>query len=181
MKVIATDIPGLLIFEPKVFSDDRGWFMEGFNQEVFDKAVGEHLLFVQDNHSLSRKGVLRGLHFQRSPHAQGKLVRVISGQVWDVAVDIRRSSPFFGKWVGAELSAENKRQFWIPPGFAHGFLTLSDTAEFLYKTTALYHAPSEGFIVWNDPQLAIEWPECSPILAAKDAAAPLLEEAGVFE
>ena len=181
MKVIATDIPGLLIFEPKVFSDDRGWFMEGFNQEVFDKAVGEHLLFVQDNHSLSRKGVLRGLHFQRPPHAQGKLVRVISGQVWDVAVDIRKSSTFFGKWVGAELSAENKRQFWIPPGFAHGFLTLSDTAEFLYKTTALYHAPSEGFIMWNDPQLAIEWPECSPILAAKDAAAPLLEEAGVFE
>ena len=181
MKVIATDIPGLLIFEPKVFSDDRGWFMEGFNQEVFDKAVGEHLLFVQDNHSLSRKGVLRGLHFQRPPHAQGKLVRVVSGSVWDVVVDIRRSSPFFGKWVGAELSAENKRQFWIPPGFAHGFLTLSDTAEFLYKTTALYHAPSEGFIVWNDPQLAIEWPECSPILAAKDAAAPLLEEAGVFE
>lgn len=181
MHIIATEIPGLLTLEPKVFGDDRGWFMESFNQEVFDKAVGEHVSFVQDNHSFSVKGVLRGLHFQRPPHAQGKLVRVISGRVWDVAVDIRRSSPFFGKWVGIELSAENKRQFWIPPGFAHGFLTLSDTAEFLYKTTSLYHAPSEGSIVWNDPQLAIEWPACSPVLAAKDAAAPLLAEIEAFE
>lgn len=181
MKVIATEIPGVLIFEPKVFGDDRGWFMESFNQKVFDEAVGEHVSFVQDNHSLSKKGILRGLHFQRPPHAQAKLVRVVSGSVWDVAVDIRRSSPFFGKWVGLELSAENKRQFWIPPGFAHGFVTLSDTAEFLYKTNSLYHAPSEGSIVWNDPQLAIEWPVCSPILAAKDAAAPLLEESEVFE
>lgn len=181
MKVIKTEIPGVLIFEPKVFGDDRGWFMESFNQKIFDEAVGEHVSFVQDNHTLSKKGVLRGLHFQRPPHAQGKLVRVVSGSVWDVVVDIRRSSPFFGKWVGVELSAENKRQFWIPPGFAHGFVTLSDTAEFLYKTNSFYHAYSEGSIVWNDPQLAIEWPERSPVLAAKDAAAPLLEKAEVFE
>jgi dTDP-4-dehydrorhamnose 3,5-epimerase len=181
MKVIKTAIPGVLIFEPKVFGDDRGWFMESFNQKVFDEAVGEHVSFVQDNHTLSKKGVLRGLHFQRPPHAQAKLVRVVSGSVWDVAVDIRKSSSTFGKWVGVELSAENKRQFWIPPGFAHGFLALSDTAEFLYKTNSFYHAPSEGSIVWNDPQLAIEWPERSPVLAAKDAAALLLEKAEVFE
>ena len=181
MKVITTEISGLLIFEPQVFDDDRGWFMESFNQKYFDEAVGEHVPFVQDNHSLSKKGVLRGLHFQRQPHAQGTLVRVIFGQVWDVAVDIRRSSPTFGKWRGFELSAENKRQLWIPPGFAHGFVTLSFAAEFLYKTTSLYDASSEGSIVWNDPQLAIEWPECSPVLAAKDAAAPLLETSKVFE
>lgn len=181
MKVIKTAIPGVLIFEPKVFGDDRGWFMESFNQKVFDEAVGEHVSFVQDNHTLSKKGVLRGLHFQRPPHAQAKLVRVVSGSVWDVVVDIRRSSPFFRRWVGVELSAENKRQLWIPPGFAHGFATLSDTAEFLYKTNFFYHAPSEGSIVWNDPQLAIEWPERAPVLAAKDAAAPLLEKAEVFE
>lgn len=181
MKVIKTAIPGVLIFEPKVFGDDRGWFMESFNQKVFDEAVGEHVSFVQDNHTLSKKGVLRGLHFQRPPHAQAKLVRVVTGSVWDVAVDIRRSSPFFGRWVGVELSAENKRQFWIPSGFAHGFLALSDTAEFLYKTDSFYHAPSEGAVAWNDPQLAIEWPERSPVLAAKDAAAPLLEMAEVFE
>ena len=158
MKVITTEISGLLIFEPQVFDDDRGWFMESFNQKYFDEAVGEHVPFVQDNHSLSKKGVLRGLHFQRQPHAQGKLVRVIFGQVWDVAVEL-----------------------WIPPGFAHGFVTLSFAAEFLYKTTSLYDASSEGSIVWNDPQLAIEWPECSPVLAAKDAAAPLLETSKVFE
>ena len=181
MNVIKTAIPDLLIFEPKVFGDDRGWFMESFNQKLFDEAAGRHVSFVQDNHSMSRKGVLRGLHFQRPPHAQGKLVRVVSGSVWDVAVDIRRSSPYFGKWAGVELSAENKRQFWIPPGFAHGFLTLSETAEFLYKTDSFYHAPSEGSIAWNDPQLAIEWPEHSPVLAAKDAAAPLLVNAVVFE
>jgi dTDP-4-dehydrorhamnose 3,5-epimerase len=181
MKVIKTAIPGLLILEPKVFGDDRGWFMESFNQKVFDEAVGEHVAFVQDNHSLSKKGVLRGLHFQRPPYAQAKLVRVVAGSVWDVAADVRRSSPTFGKWAGVELSAENKRQFWIPPGFAHGFVTLSDTAEFLYKTDAFYHAASEGSIVWNDPQLAIEWPERMPILAPKDAAAPLLEKAEVFE
>lgn len=181
MKVIKTAIPGVLIFEPKVIGDDRGWLMESFNQKVFDEAVGEHVSFVQDNHTLSKKGVLRGLHFQRPPHAQAKLVRVVSGSVWDVAVDIRRSSPFFGKWVGVELSAENKRQFWIPSGFAHGFLALSDTAEFLYKTNSFYHVPSEGSVAWNDPQLAIEWPERTPVLAAKDAAAPLLEMAKVFE
>lgn len=181
MNVIATEISGVLIFEPKIFGDDRGWFMESFNQNAFDEAIGGHVYFVQDNHSFSKKGVLRGLHYQRPPHAQGKLVRVVSGCVWDVAVDIRKSSKTFGKWVGVELSADNKRQLWIPPGCAHGFLTLSDTAEFLYKATSLYHAPSEGSIVWNDPQLAIEWPEYSPVLAAKDAAAPLLEKAEVFE
>ena len=180
MNAITTEIPGVLIFEPKVFGDDRGWFMESFNQKTFDEAVGEPVSFVQDNHSFSRKGVLRGLHYQRPPHAQGKLVRVVSGRVWDVAVDIRKSSKTAGKWVGFELSAENRRQVWVPPGFAHGFLTLSETAEFLYKTTALYHAPSEGSIVWNDPQLAIDWAINSPILAAKDAAASTLEKSGVF-
>ena len=181
MRAITTEIPGVLIFEPKVFGDDRGWFMESFNQKLFDAAIGEHTAFVQDNHSFSTKGVLRGLHFQRPPHAQGKLVRVVAGRVWDVAVDIRKSSKTFGKWVGVELSAQNKRQLWIPPGFAHGFLTLSDTAEFLYKTTSLYHAPAEGVVVWNDPALAIAWANPSPILAAKDAAAPLLRQAEVFD
>jgi dTDP-4-dehydrorhamnose 3,5-epimerase len=181
MKVIKSKIPGVLIFEPKVFADDRGWFTESFNQKSFDEAVGEHISFVQDNHSFSRKGVLRGLHYQRPPYAQGKLVRVVSGHVWDVAVDIRKSSITFGKWVAIELSAENMNQVWIPPGFAHGFLTLSETAEFLYKTTALYHAPSERSIVWDDPQLAIEWTTRRPVLAAKDAAALLLENSEVFE
>ena len=181
MNVIKTAIPDVLIIEPKVFCDDRGWFMESFNQKLFDEAVGRHVPFVQDNHSLSRKGVLRGLHFQCPPYAQAKLVRVVTGSIWDVAVDIRRSSPFFGKWLGVELSAENKRQCWIPAGFAHGFLSLSDTAEVLYKTDALYHAESEGAIAWNDPQLAIEWPEHSPALAAKDAVAPLLVNAVLFE
>ncbi len=181
MNVIATEIPDVMIFEPKGFVDDRGWFMESFNQNTFDEVLGEHVTFVQDNHSLSKKGVLRGLHFQRPPHAQGKLVRVVVGRVWDVSVDIRKSSTTFGKWVGVELSSENKRQVWIPPGFAHGFLTLSDTAEFIYKTTSLYHAPSEGSIIWNDSQLAIEWAIQSPILAAKDAVAPSLDKSTVFE
>jgi dTDP-4-dehydrorhamnose 3,5-epimerase len=155
--------------------------MESYSQKTFDEAVGEHVSFVQDNHSFSKKGVLRGLHFQRPPNSQGKLVRVIAGCVWDVAVDIRKSSITYGRWFGIELSAENKRQLWIPSGFAHGFLTLSETAEFLYKTTSLYHAPSEGAIAWNDPQLGIQWPEASPILAPKDAAAPLLKSTEAFE
>lgn len=184
MNVIATALPEVLIFEPRVFADDRGWFMESYNQAVFEKAVGYAVPFVQDNHSYSKRGVLRGLHFQLPPYAQGKLVRATQGRVWDVAVDIRKSSPTFGKWVGVELSAENRRQIWIPPGFAHGFITLSETSEFMYKTTALYNKASEGAIVWNDPQLAIAWPEipqAEVLLAEKDAAAPLLKDARVFD
>lgn len=184
MNIIPTEIPGLLILEPRVFDDERGWFMESWNQAAFDKAVGQATTFVQDNHSCSRRGVLRGLHYQLPPFAQGKLVRAIAGRVWDVAVDIRRASPTFGKWVGVELSAENRRQFWIPPGFAHGFITLSETSEFMYKTTALYDKASEGAIAWNDPQLGIAWPEIAAadvILAEKDAAAPWLQDARVFD
>ncbi len=182
MNAIATELPEVLIFEPRVFEDERGWFMESYNQAVFEKAVGYAVPFVQDNHSFSKRGVLRGLHYQLPPYAQGKLVRATAGTVWDVAVDIRKSSPTFGKWVGVELSAENRRQLWIPPGFAHGFVALSDGAEFMYKTTALYNKESEGAIVWNDPQLAIQWPEIAGgvILAAKDAAAPRLEDARLF-
>lgn len=184
MNVIATALPDVLIFEPRIFTDDRGWFMESYNQAAFEKVVKNATPFVQDNHSCSKRCVLRGLHYQLPPHAQGKLVRVTQGRVWDVAVDIRKSSPAFGKWVGVELSAENRRQIWIPPGFAHGFLTLSDTAEFLYKTTALYNKESEGAIAWNDPQLAIQWPEipvADIVLAEKDAAAPLLADARLFD
>lgn len=184
MNVIATALPEVLIFEPRVFADERGWFMESYNQAVFEKAVGYAVPFMQDNHSCSKRGVLRGLHFQLPPYAQGKLVRATQGKVWDVAVDIRQSSPTFGQWVGVELSAENRRQLWIPPGFAHGFITLSETAEFLYKTTALYNKESEGAVVWNDPQLAIQWPEIAQadiILAEKDAAAPMLKDARLFD
>ncbi len=184
MNVIATELPDVLIFEPRVFSDERGWFMESYNQAVFEKTVGYAVPFVQDNHSYSKRGALRGLHYQLPPYAQGKLVRVTQGTVWDVAVDIRKSSKTFGKWVGVELSAENRRQLWIPPGFAHGFVTVSDSAEFLYKTTALYNKASEGAIIWNDPQLAIRWPDLpgsSFLLADKDAAAPLLQDARLFD
>jgi len=184
MNVVTTKFPDVLIFEPRVFTDERGWFMECYNQAVFEKAVGYAVPFVQDNHSYSKRGVLRGLHYQLPPYAQGKLVRVTQGTVWDVAVDIRRSSPTFGKWAGVELSAENRRQLWIPPGFAHGFVTLSDTAEFLYKTTAFYNKASEGAIAWNDPQLAIAWPQMPgvPMLVAdKDSAAPLLKDARLFD
>lgn len=184
MNVIATALPEVLIFEPRVFADERGWFMESYNQAVFENAVGYAVPFVQDNHSYSKRGVLRGLHFQLPPYAQGKLVRATQGRVWDVAVDIRKSSATFGKWVGVELSAENRRQLWIPPGFAHGFITLSETAEFLYKTTALYNKESEGAIIWNDPQLAIQWPEIAQadvLLAAKDAVAPLMKDARLFD
>jgi dTDP-4-dehydrorhamnose 3,5-epimerase len=178
MNVIKTEIPDLLIFEPKVFGDPRGWFMESFNQQRFEEATGQRFNFVQDNHSLSSQGVLRGLHYQLPPHAQGKLVRVTAGAVWDVAVDIRRDSPTYGKWVGVELSADNKRQLWIPPGFAHGFLTLSDTAEFLYKTTDFYHPPAERSILWNDPALGVAWPlTVEPLLAAKDKAGVPLAQA----
>ncbi|MDM1785483.1 dTDP-4-dehydrorhamnose 3,5-epimerase [Acinetobacter bereziniae] len=162
MNVIETKIKGLLILEPKVFGDDRGWFMESFNQKAFEQELKERGLdipeFVQDNHSLSQKGVLRGLHYQLSPFAQGKLVRVVQGRVWDVAVDIRKNSETYGQWVGVELSAENHKQFWIPEGFAHGFIALEDNTQFLYKTTNYYNKESESAILWNDPMLAIEWP-----------------------
>ncbi len=159
MPIIATPtaIPDVLIIEPKVFGDDRGWFFESYNEDDFSKAVGKKVHFVQDNHSLSRKGVLRGLHYQ-TEQTQGKLVRVSRGAVYDVVVDLRQSSTTFGQWVGVELSAENKKQLWIPEGFAHGFLVLSDEAEFQYKTTDYWHPASEKCIAWNDSTLAIEWP-----------------------
>ncbi|WDB75963.1 dTDP-4-dehydrorhamnose 3,5-epimerase [Escherichia albertii] len=164
MNVIKTEIPDVLIFEPKVFGDERGFFFESFNQKVFEEAVGRKVEFVQDNHSKSSKGVLRGLHYQLEPYAQGKLVRCVVGEVFDVAVDIRKSSPTFGKWVGVNLSAENKRQLWIPEGFAHGFLVLSETAEFAYKTTNYYYKNYENGIAWDDKYLKIEWPKTNNIL-----------------
>ncbi|WP_395141327.1 dTDP-4-dehydrorhamnose 3,5-epimerase [Schlegelella aquatica] len=178
MKIIPTEIPEVLILEPRVFEDERGFFMESFNQRLFDDAVGTHYDFVQDNHSRSKKGVLRGLHYQLPPHAQGKLVRVTAGAVFDVAVDIRKSSPTFGKWVGVELSADNRRQLWIPPGFAHGFLVLSETTDFLYKTTAYYNSGADRCVRWNDPSLNIRWPILEePLLSNKDQSAPLLADA----
>jgi dTDP-4-dehydrorhamnose 3,5-epimerase len=166
-----TSIPDVLVIEPKVFGDDRGCFFESFNQKDFSTAVGKKIDFVQDNHSSSKKGVLRGLHYQ-TEQTQGKLVRVCHGAVFDVAVDVRQSSPTFGEWVGVELSAKNKKQLWIPAGFAHGFLVLSETAEFIYKTTDYWHAASEKCIVWNDPTLNIQWPDIGmqPVLNPKDAA-----------
>jgi len=189
MNLIPTELPGVVIVEPKVFGDDRGWFMESFNGPRFDaelQALGLPAApaFVQDNHSCSQAGVLRGLHFQLPPHAQGKLVRVVKGSAWDVAVDIRRTSPTFGRWFGLELTAANHRQLWIPPGFAHGFVALEDDTHFLYKTTDVYAKDCEGSIRWDDPALAITWPLAAgmaPRLAAKDAAAPLLADARVFE
>ena len=166
----STAIPDVLVIEPKVFGDDRGWFFESFNEKEFSAVVGREITFVQDNHSLSKKGVLRGLHYQME-HTQGKLVRVARGTIYDVAVDLRHSSTTFGKWVGIELSAENKKQLWIPKGFAHGFLVLSDEAEFLYKTTDYWHASSEQCIAWNDSTLNIQWPNIAtiPWLNQKDA------------
>ncbi len=174
MKVTTTAIEGVLIIEPRVFGDERGFFFESFNQRAFNEAVGHTVDFVQDNHSRSAKGVLRGLHFQRPPHAQGKLVRVTQGSVFDVAADIRADSPTFGRWVGVELSGANHRQMWIPAGLAHGFLVTSDSADFLYKTTDYYRPESEGSVRWDDPDLAIAWPldGITPALSAKDAAAP---------
>ena len=157
MNVIKTEIPDVLIFEPKVFSDERGFFFESFNQKVFEEAVGRKVKFVQDNHSKSSKGVLRGLHYQLEPYAQAKLVRCMVGEVFDVAVDIRKSSPTFGKWVGVNLSAENKHQLWIPEGFAHGFLVLSNTAEVLYKTNNYYNKENERNIIWNDNTIDIDY------------------------
>ncbi|TEU23823.1 dTDP-4-dehydrorhamnose 3,5-epimerase [Alkanindiges illinoisensis] len=184
MNVIETKIKDLLILEPRVFSDERGWFMESFNQQSFEKALTAHQLdapvFVQDNHSFSHKGVLRGLHYQLNPHAQGKLVRVVQGKVWDVAVDIRRNSSTFGQWIGVELSAENMRQFWIPAGFAHGFIALEDNTQFLYKTTNYYAKEAERSLLWSDPELAIEWPIDSTmqlIVHPKDQEALTLAQA----
>jgi len=172
MNVIKTAIPNVLIFEPKVFGDERGFFFESFNHKKFEETIGRKIEFVQDNHSKSCKSVLRGLHYQLAPYAQGKLVRCVVGEVFDVAVDIRKSSPTFGQWVGVNLSAENKRQLWIPEGFAHGFIVLSETAEFLYKTTNYYAADFEQSIIWNDPTLNIDWPvQDTPTLSAKDIAA----------
>lgn len=170
MKVIQTAIPDVLVLEPKVFGDERGFFFESFNRNAFREATGLDLDFVQDNHSRSEKNVLRGLHYQVAPKAQGKLVRVVLGAVFDVAVDIRQDSPSFGRWVGETLSAENRKQMWIPPGFAHGFLTLTEAAEFLYKTTDYYAPDHERCIAWNDPGIGIEWPLSAegPILSGKD-------------
>ncbi|MBS6032994.1 MAG: dTDP-4-dehydrorhamnose 3,5-epimerase [Pantoea sp.] len=181
MKIVETKIPDVKIFEPVVFGDERGFFFESFSQHKFDDAVGRHVEFVQDNHSKSSKGVLRGLHYQLDPYAQGKLVRCVAGAVFDVAVDIRKKSPFFGQWVGVELSSDNKRQLWIPEGFAHGFLTLTDNTEFVYKTTNFYSKESERSIVWNDPSINIEWPEKEVLLSEKDKLASLFCGAEVFE
>lgn len=180
MNIIATNLPGVLIIEPRVFGDPRGFFLETWNRQTFADA-GLPTDFAQDNHSRSCKGVLRGLHYQLE-NPQGKLVRVSQGAVFDVAVDVRRSSPDFGKWTGVELSAENHRMLWIPPGFAHGFVVLSDTADFLYKCTTLYHPPSDRSLRWNDPAIGIDWPDTgvAPLLSAKDDAAPLLSEAELF-
>jgi dTDP-4-dehydrorhamnose 3,5-epimerase len=180
MIVTPTALPEVLIIEPKVFGDERGFFFESFNARDFAKATGLERNFVQDNHSKSAKGVLRGLHYQLQ-QPQGKLVRVTQGEVFDVAVDIRKSSPNFGKWVGVNLSANNARQLWVPEGFAHGFLVLSDTAEFLYKTTDYYAPAHERSLIWNDPHVGIDWPSSAePKLAAKDAAAKRLNEAETF-
>ena len=171
MKVTPLHIADVLLIEPEIFGDDRGYFFESFNQENFKKVTGKKINFVQDNHSKSIKGVLRGLHYQLPPKAQGKLVRVMQGEVFDVVVDLRQTSVTFGKWVGETLSAENKKQIWIPEGFAHGFLTLSDTAEFLYKTTNFYSLEHERSISWNDPNIGINWPDINIVLSAKDKVA----------
>ena len=180
MQVVTTSIPDLLIFEPKVFGDERGFFLESFNEREM-QAAGIRDRFVQDNHSRSSRGVLRGLHYQIQ-QPQGKLVRVVAGRVFDVAVDLRRGSKTFGKWEGVELSAENKRLFWMPPGFAHGFLVLSDTADFLYKATDYYAPVHERSILWNDPAIGIRWPlEGEPLLSGKDRVGLPLAKAEVYE
>ena len=178
--VTPTSLPGVLILQPKVFGDARGFFFESFNQRDFANATGLDVQFVQDNHSRSAKGVLRGLHYQIE-HPQGKLVRVTQGEVFDVAVDMRRGSATFGQWEGVLLSAENQRQLWIPPGFAHGFVVTSDSAEFLYKTTDYWYPEFERNVLWSDPRIGVQWPiQGQPLLASKDAAAPLLAHAQTF-
>lgn len=180
MKKIETAIPDVFLLEPRVFGDDRGFFYESWNKKTLE-SIGLNVDFVQDNHSKSQRGVLRGLHYQIQ-HPQGKLVRVVAGEVFDVAVDLRKSSPTFGKWVGFTLSAENKRLAWIPPGFAHGFLVTSESAEFLYKTTDYWYQEYERSLLWNDPTVGIEWPfEGTPLLAGKDAGGTLLQGAERFE
>lgn len=182
MQVVPTTIPDVLILAPRVFGDERGFFMESFNQRTFDQALGGHVDFVQDNHSRSRRGVLRGLHYQLPPHAQGKLVRVVGGAIFDVSVDLRRSSPSFGRWVGVELSADNGRQLWIPPGFAHGFLTLSEQADVLYKATDFYAPQAERCLRWDDAQLGIDWPrlDVDVQLSPKDELGAAFAGAEVF-
>ncbi|MDU9392443.1 dTDP-4-dehydrorhamnose 3,5-epimerase [Pseudomonas sp. zfem002] len=180
MKVIASTLPEVLILEPRVFGDARGFFYESFNARVFAEQTGVNAQFVQDNHSRSQKGVLRGLHYQIE-NAQGKLVRVVAGEVLDVAVDLRRSSPNFGRWTSVRLSAENNRQLWVPPGFGHGFVVLSDYAEFLYKTTDYYNPAAERCVRWDDPDLAIDWQlDGQPLLSAKDQNGKRLSEADLF-
>lgn len=181
MKVVQTQLDGVLIIEPRVFGDDRGFFFESFNERVFAEHTGLELRFVQDNHSRSARNVLRGLHYQLQ-QPQGKLVRVVVGEVFDVAVDLRRGSSTFGQWVGEHLSADSKRMLWVPPGFAHGFLVLSEYADFLYKTTDYYAPADEHTILWNDPDLAIAWPlSGAPALSAKDQAGLLLRDSGMLE
>ena len=181
MKVVQTEIPDVLIFEPRVFGDERGFFLESWNAREFDNAVGAKVQFVQDNHSRSRRGVLRGLHYQVK-QSQGKLVRVARGRAFDAAVDLRKSSATFGQWVGTELSEDNHRQFWIPPGFAHGFLVLSECADFIYKATDYYAPEHERCLIWNDPTVGINWPaNAEPILSAKDRAGLPLRDVEVFQ
>tara|TARA_Y100000589_G_scaffold289298_1_gene291335 strand:+ start:179 stop:721 length:543 start_codon:yes stop_codon:yes gene_type:complete len=178
MKVINSTLDEVKIFEPTILHDERGFFFESFNKKFFQEVINPKIEFVQDNHSKSSKGVLRGLHYQLDPFAQGKLVRVISGEVFDVAVDIRINSKNFGKWFGIKLSSDNKKLLWIPPGFAHGFLTLTDNAEFLYKTTNFYNKDSERSIIWSDPDININWGiEFKPIVSSKDKLAPFLKDA----
>jgi dTDP-4-dehydrorhamnose 3,5-epimerase len=178
MNITKTAIDGVLILEPKVFGDERGFFMESFNQRAFDAAVGAPVTFVQDNHSRSAKGVLRGLHYQAAPYGQGKLVRVTQGSVFDVAVDIRPDSPTYRQWVGVELTGANHKQLWIPAGLAHGFLVLSDAADFLYKASGYYQPSVERSVLWNDPEIGIAWPDAGipPVLSGKDATAALLRD-----
>lgn len=182
MKITRLSIPDVVLIEPALFGDERGTFFESYNQFNFEQVLGERVRFVQDNHSKSLKNVLRGLHYQAQPKTQGKLLRVIQGEVFDVSVDLRRSSPTFGQWVGMRLSAENNHQLWIPAGFAHGFVTLSDTAEFLYKTTDYYSPAHERCIAWNDPELAIDWQlgDSRPLLSAKDQQGVSFKEAVMF-
>ena len=176
MKAISSTIPSVILLEPKVYCDSRGYFFESFNQKTFEEAVGLSPRFVQDNHTKSIKGVLRGLHYQLPPKAQGKLVRAIHGEIFDAVVDIRKDSPTFGQWLGEMISADNKKQLWIPPGFAHGFLTLSETAEILYKATDFYAPEYERCIAWNDPDIGIEWPlQSQPITSERDQCGLLLE------
>lgn len=184
MKATCLEIPEVKLIEPHIFGDERGFFFESFNQSQFDEVVGRHVEFVQDNHSRTKKNVLRGLHYQLMPFAQGKLVRVAHGEVFDVAVDIRKSSPTFKQWVGAHLSSENKHQLWVPEGFAHGFLVLTDSAEFLYKTTNYYSPDHERSIIWNDETLDIDWPllgSSPPLLSSKDQEAPTFNHADCFD